>query len=172
MFRIFKRGPGVPVMLGAMLFAASLATPAATADPGAFVQAATQAAMLEIEAGKVAMNASTNADVKTFADRMITDHGRSSSELAVIAKKKSLNVPTELDATHARALRALREKSAREFDAAYAGLIVEHHARAVALFEANAHNADSELAAYVELTLPVLKEHQVLTANLKASLKP
>jgi putative membrane protein len=162
------------MMLGALLLAASLPAPAAAAaqDPAAFVQAATQAAMLEIEAGKVAMNASTNADVKTFADRMITDHGRSSGELAVMARKKGLNVPTELDAAHARELKELRGKSAKEFDAAYAALMARHHAKALALFEANAHNADRELAAHVELTLPVLKEHRALTDNLKASLKP
>lgn len=168
MYQLFKGAASMLVMLGAV----ALATPAAAApDPAAFVQAATQAAMLEIEAGKVAMNASTNSDVKSFADRMITDHGRSSAELAVIAKKKSFNVPTELDAGHAKVLKDLREKSAKEFDAAYAELLVEQQAKAVALFEANAHNADDELAAYVELTLPVLKEHKLMADKLKAGLK-
>jgi putative membrane protein len=169
MYQSFRSAASVLVMLGAIAVAAPAS--AAAPDPAAFVQAATQAAMLEIEAGKVAMNASTNSDVKTFADRMITDYGRSSAELAVIAKKKSFNVPTELDAGHAKILQELRGKSAKEFDAAYAALMVEHHARAVALFEAHAHNPDSELAAYVELTLPVLKQHQLLADGLKAGLK-
>ncbi len=89
----------------------------------------------------------------------------------MIARKKSFNVPTDIDAGQGKMLQQLRGKSAKEFDAAYATLMVEQHARTVALFEANTSNADSELAAFVELTLPVLKEHQRLAYNLKASAK-
>lgn len=155
-------------MLGALLCAGALAAPA---EPSAFVQSATQGALLEIEAGKLAMNVSTNPAVKTFADRMITEHGRASAELAVIAKKKSISVPTDLDMAHARVLKALREKSAKDFDAAYAAQMVDDHAKALQLFEANATNKDGELAAFVELTLPVLREHQRQAESLKASVK-
>jgi putative membrane protein len=147
---------------------ASSSTPT---EPAAFVQAASQAGMMEIEAGKLAMNVSTNADVKTFADRMITEHGRASAELAVIAKKKSFTVPTDLNVAHARVLKELREKSAKDFDAAYAAQMVEDHTRVVQLFEANTANKDSELAAFVELSLPVLREHKQLAEALKASLR-
>lgn len=157
---------GVLLWVGAMAHGATAPT-----DPAAFVQAATQAGLMEIEAGKLAMNASMNPEVKTFADRMITEHGRASAELAVIAKKKSISVPTDLDLGHVRKLKELREKSAKDFDAAYAAQMVEDHTKAVALFEANATSRDSELAAFVELSLPVLREHQRLAEGLKSSLK-
>ncbi len=172
--RSFIRRANVFAVLGAVLCGGAVAAPAPPSvptEPAAFVQAATQAGLMEIEAGKIAMNVSTNSDVKTFADRMITDHGRASGELAVIAKKKSIAVPGDLDLAHVRMVRELREKSAREFDAAYAAQMVEDHAGAVRLFEANTGNKDGELAAFVELTLPVLKEHLRLAESLKASLK-
>lgn len=166
----FARTVGRALIMASLCMAPWLARAAAPpTDPAAFVQAATQAGLMQVEAGKVAMNASMNAAVKTFADRMITDHGRSGGELAVIAKKKSFNVPTDLDAAHVKALKDLRAKSAKEFDAAYMALAAEEQARAVALFEANTMNQDEELAAFVALVLPVLKEHQKLANDLKAS---
>jgi putative membrane protein len=173
--RAFIKRSDMFAVLGAVLCGGAIAAPAPASpppsEPAAFVQAATQAGLMEIEAGKLAMNVSTNPDVKTFADRMITDHGRASAELAVIAKKKSITVPTDLDLVHVRTLKGLRGKSARDFEAAYAAQMVEEHAGAVQLFEANAGNRDSELAAFVELTLPVLREHKRLADQLKASLK-
>ncbi len=81
MFQLTRRGPGVVVTLGILL--GRCPRWRRPLPPGRMnllhsVQAATQAALMEIEAGKLAMNASTNSDVKTFADRMITDHGRAS----------------------------------------------------------------------------------------------
>ena len=164
----------VLALFGALLCGGAGAAPAPASpptEPAAFVQAATQAGLMEIEAGKLAMNVSTNSDVKTFADRMITEHGRAGAELAVMAKKKSLAVPTDLNLGGVRMLKELREKSAKDFDVAYAAQMVEDHTRAVQLFEANAMNKDAELAAFVELTLPVLRDHKRLAEALKASLK-
>jgi putative membrane protein len=139
-------------------------------QPQAFVLAATEAGLMEVESARVAMNASTDARVKDFADRMITDHEKADAELAVIAKKKSITVPTQLDAERTKKLQWLRDKSVGEFDAAYAEQVVERHARTVELFRANAANADAELAAYVTRTLPVLLEHKRLADTLKGSL--
>ena len=89
---------------------------------------------------------------------------------AAIARQRSITVPTQLDAEHAKKLQSLRDKSIAEFDAAYAGQVVERQARVVALFRANVANTDAELAAYASRTLPVLQEHQRLADSLKHSL--
>lgn len=150
------------------------ATPSAVAppmEPKEFVAAAAQAGMMEVEAAKVAMNASKTDAVKTFADRMLTDHQLANQELATIAKKKSIPVPMELDAEHAKMLKTLRAKSAKEFDDAYAAQMVQDHQNVIKLFEPNVANPDGELAAFVAKTLPVLKEHQQLSENLRVNLK-
>lgn len=144
---------------------------AAPTEPRAFVTAATQAGLMEIEAGRMAMNASTNPVVKDFADRMITDHQKAGAELAVIARRKSFTVPTELDEQHAKSLKSLRDKSAQDFDAAYAAQMSRDHAQAVALFQANTASPDSELAAFATKTLPVLKEHKRLADRLDTDMK-
>jgi putative membrane protein len=140
-------------------------------EPREFVAAAVQAGMMEVEAAKLAMNASKTDAVKTFADRMLTDHQMANQELATIAMKKRIPVPMELDPEHAKALKALHAKSAKEFDDAYAAQMVEDHQQVIKLFEPNVANPDGELAAYVAKTLPVLKQHQQLSDNLRANLK-
>ena len=169
MYQSFRRDAAVLLMLSAG--AGSIAGPVAPAtEPQAFVLAATEMGLLEVESARVAMNASTNSSVKTFADRMITDHEKTDAELAVIARQRSITVPTQLDAEHAKKLQSLRDKSIAQFDAAYAGQVVERQARVVALFRANVANTDAELAAYASRTLPVLQEHQRLADSLKHSL--
>lgn len=156
-------------LLGMLLCVAAVAAP--PTEPATFVQAATQAGLLEVASARVAMNASTNPDVKDFADRMITDHEKANAELAVIAKLKSLTVPTEVDGGQAKALKELREKSAQEFDAAYVAQAVRDHARALELFQANVRNKDAELAAFAAKTLPLLEEHKRMADALRAGLK-
>ncbi len=73
MYQAIRRHAPVLLMLGALPCGAAPAV-APPAQPQAFVLAATEAGLLEVEAARVAMNASTNSAVKTFADRMITDH--------------------------------------------------------------------------------------------------
>lgn len=154
----------------AIAFAARPAAPPPS-EPAAFVQAAAQTGLLELEAARVAMNASGNPAVKSFADRMIVDHEKANAELFAIAKARSIPVPVELDAEGARKLKALRDKSPKDFDAAYAAQMLDDHAAAVALFEANISSPDGELAAFVGRTLPVLEQHHHLAENLKINLK-
>ena len=50
--------------------------------PQTFVSEASAAGVAEIEAGKMALEKSTAADVKVFAKQMIDDHGRSTPNCA------------------------------------------------------------------------------------------
>lgn len=168
MYQAIRSDAVVLLMLGAL--PGSVLAAAVPVEPQAFVLAATEAGLMEVESARVAMNASTSSAVKSFADRMITDHERSDAELAAIAKKKSITVPTQLDAARTKQLQSLRDKSIGEFDAAYADQVVARHAQAVELFRANVTNTDAELAAYAARTLPLLQEHQRLADSLKGGL--
>ena len=56
--------------------------------PQTFVSEAS-AAVAEIEAGKMALEKSTAADVKVFAKQMIDDHGKVNAELRSLAERKN-----------------------------------------------------------------------------------
>jgi putative membrane protein len=137
---------------------------------GAFVKAAAQDGMTEVELGKLAMDKSNNAAVKRFAQKMVQDHGAADAELSGIATGKGLNVPAGLDAKHQGVVTKLAAKSGAAFDADYAKHMAMDHTQAVALFQAEAANSsDPELASFAKKTLPTLQEHKRMADSLSAS---
>jgi putative membrane protein len=138
-------------------------------DPTAFVKAAAQDGMTEVELGKLAMDKSNNPAVKQFAQKMVQDHGAANAELSRIAKKKSLKVPAGLDEEHQGMVKKLAAKSGAAFDADYAKDMAMDHTQAVSLFQSEAKSSDPELATFAKKTLPTLQEHKRLADSLNAS---
>ncbi|SDE96829.1 protein of unknown function [Mucilaginibacter pineti] len=52
--------------------------------------------MFEIAAGNLALQNSTNANVKAFGNHMITDHRLTGTEMATLAAKNGWIVPTDM----------------------------------------------------------------------------
>jgi putative membrane protein len=159
------------------LAAASSATIAAEAEkspPAAsvFVKKAALDGMTEVEAGKIALDKSHDPAIRSFAERMVSDHGRANKELASLAKSKGLTAPTELDAEHKAMVNALGSKSGNDFDHAYAEHMQMDHSKAIALFESARGSADTDLAQFAEKTLPTLKEHKQLAEKLPGRSAP
>jgi putative membrane protein len=136
------------------------------AIPATFVKKAALDGMTEVELGKVAMSKAQDDKVRQFAQRMVADHGKANTELASIAKAKSLQVPTSLDAEHKSMVQALSSKSGTAFDTAYSEHMNEDHAKAIALFEGASKGTDAELASFAKKTLPTLKEHKQMAEAL------
>ena len=58
-----------------------------------FVDKAAEGGIAEIETSRLALEKSQSADIKAFANMMITDHSKANDELATIAKKNDIEVP-------------------------------------------------------------------------------
>ena len=134
--------------------------------PSVFVKKAAMDGMTEVEAGKVALSKSQDPAIRSFAERMVADHGKANKELTSIAERKGLNPPKQLDADHKQMLDTLKGKSGKEFDQAYAEHMNMDHSKAVALFESAAKSDDADLAQFATKTLPTLKEHKALASKL------
>jgi putative membrane protein len=141
-----------------------------TVPPGdtAFVKKATISDMYEIGAGHIAETKSTNADIKTFANRMITDHTKSSDELKSILSKKGHTVaPPPLDAKHKTMLNKLRGASAQDFDSLYAQQQIDAHQEAVMLFTSEQQSGtDPDIKNFAAQTLPVIQQHLSMAQQL------
>jgi putative membrane protein len=150
---------------------ASLAADASDTPPApaTFVTKAAQDGMTEVEAGKLALSKSQNSQIRSFAQRMVTDHGKANAELASIARTKGIDAPKKLDAEHQAMVDAFREKAGAEFDAAYAHHMNMDHSKAISLFEGASKTSDKDLAAFAQKTLPTLKEHKQLAEKLPGS---
>lgn len=117
--------------------------------------------MAEVETGKLALSKSQNAEVKTFAQQMVDDHGKALSELQTLAQTKGVTLPTELDAKHKAMASKLEKLSGDAFDKAYmkqAGL-QDHKATHAKLQKISKNAKDADVKAAADKTLPTVEQH-------------
>ncbi|HEX8411932.1 MAG TPA: DUF4142 domain-containing protein [Thermoanaerobaculia bacterium] len=125
-----------------------------------FVIKAGMGGLYEVQAGNLALQKAQSPDVKAFAQRMVTDHGRSNTELSQLATSKGLALPTELDGEMESAVEHLGTLSGAEFDKAYMQHMVPDHEKTVADFDrASTTATDADLKGWAGKTLPILQEH-------------
>lgn len=133
----------------------------AAAAPAAFVTKAGNGGLFEVESSKLALQKAQRADVKTFAQKMVDDHGKANQELAAEAQKAGVQAPAKLDARHQQRLDKLSAANGPGFDEAYLGAQRSAHRDAVSLFQAYARTGDNaDLKQFASRTLPVIQEHE------------
>lgn len=133
-----------------------------------FLENAAQAGHLEIEGSKLAATKAKSADVKSFAEKMIADHGKVGQELDALAKSKGYTPPTEPSMMQKAKLKTLDVRD-ESFDKAYADSIgVSAHEDAVELFtKASKEAKDADVKAFAAKTLPALQEHLTMGRELQ-----
>jgi len=142
---------------------------AVSAADKAFVREAAIGGMAEVDLGNLAKEKASSADVKSFGDRMVTDHGKANDELKQWAEQNKVTLPTEIDAKHKAMHDRLSKLSGDAFDKAYMKDMVADHKADVAKFRTeskSAHNAD--LKAWAGKTLPTLEDHLKLAQDTAA----
>nr|WP_314569689.1 DUF4142 domain-containing protein [uncultured Pseudomonas sp.] len=150
-----------------VLIAGSVST-AMAATSNSFVDNAAEGGITEIEAGKLALQKSSSADVKTFAQHMVTEHTKANQELATLAKKLDIEVPDDAALTD-KAKKAILEMRDESFDQAYANNQVAAHEKTIELFKKESTSSDNaELKAFATKTLPTLEAHLKAAKELQA----
>lgn len=127
--------------------------------------------MAEVEMAQLALKKSQNADVKSFAQMMITDHTKANNELKSLAAKKKVVLPTDMGSSHKETMDELNELSGAEFDKEYVAAMVSAHESAVQLFEDNADDSDADIKAFASKTLPTLKAHLQKIKDIQSKMK-
>lgn len=131
---------------------------------------AAQGGMAEVELAKLALQKSQNADVKKFAQTMVTDHTKANDELKALAAKKSVVLPTDIG-SHKSTMDDLSKLSGADFDKAYVAAMVDDHEEDVDLFDDNTDNSDADIKAFTTKTLPTLKSHLEMIKGIQSKLK-
>jgi len=132
-----------------------------------FVRNAAEAGMAEVEMGKVAQQRGTSANVKGFADRMVTDHGKANQQLTAIVAAKGASVPDKLLHKDSQEMIKLDHLEGAKFDKEYVKVQLAAHKDAVKLFKREAkHGKDTELRSFAGPTLPVLQDHLAMVTAL------
>ncbi len=99
-----------------------------------FVTRASNSNLFAIEELRLALDRAGDPKVKTFARRMVDDHGRAETELQAAANGSGATVPTKLDQEHQARLTALRGKSGADFEKTYVADQGENHSNALTLY--------------------------------------
>jgi putative membrane protein len=135
-----------------------------------FVQKAGTANTAEIRAAQIALQKTSNPEVKDFAQLMVNDHTKIGDELKAVAQKQNLKMPEGVDSKPQAMLDRLQSQSGARFDRTYAKGMVKDHRKAVKLFQTYAKNGtNAELKQFAQQTLPTLQDHLRKAEDLQRS---
>ena len=135
-----------------------------TAD---FVKEAAMSDMTEIAAAKLGRERG-NAQEKTFAMQMITDHTKTSEELKSMAPADAkAAIPAALDSSSQSKIDKLKDAKSDDFSSDFDSMQVSAHKDAVSLFERYAKGGENaKLKDWAGKTLPALQHHLEMAQNL------
>ena len=131
-----------------------------------FAEKAAIGGMTEVEAGKIALQKSSNEKVKAFAQQLVTDHSKAGEELKAAASQEGITIPSTIDAEHQAALDHLQGLSGDQFDAAFKKHMVDDHRKDVAMFEKESTSGQTPVDQFAAKTLPTLKKHLKMAEEL------
>jgi len=137
-----------------------------TAD---FVKEAAISDMFEIQSSELAEQKAADPQTKAFAERMVKDHTKTSSELKTLVDngKVKAEIPTQLDSSHQGMLDKLKSLNGADFTKQYHSDQDSGHKDAVSLFKRYADGGDNpDLKAWAGKTLPTLDDHLKMAQDL------
>ena len=129
-----------------------------------------QANIAEIDSGRLALEKSTNPEIKKFAQMMVDDHSKGLADTKALASSKSASLPDGPDAKHKAVMIEFKTLSGGLFDSRYvkqAG-VGDHEATAKLLQKTQAEAKDADLKALATKMLPVVQGHLQHAQDLAA----
>ncbi|MFC1223228.1 putative membrane protein [Pedobacter suwonensis] len=137
-----------------------------------FTTEAAVGGMAEVELGKMALEKSSNPQVKEFATMMVKDHGMANTELMAIAKQKNITLPSTVDDEHKKKMEDLSKKTGTDFDKAYVSAMVDGHKSTLKLMEDESKDGkDADLKAFATKTAPIVQSHLQMINKINDSMK-
>jgi putative membrane protein len=159
---------GVLLLLGVGVWLAVLSAAAADEKQKAikesvdvdFARKASASGMAEVNLSELAVRFARDPAVRQFAQRMIADHRRASTELTQMANRHSIKLPPTMDEEHQKLFDKLQKLQGAEFDRAYMEAMVKDHEEVVKLFEAEAKDGkDQAMKQWAGKLAPIFKRH-------------
>ena len=132
----------------------------------AFVFNAGMDGKIELEAGQFVIGRTKNPAVKNFAQMMVNDHTRIEDQLMKTAKSVGLSLPARLPDQKVGELQKLKDAQREELDKKYIIMMINAHKKAIQLFDKAATFKNAPLRTFAVNTLPVLKHHAKMAAEL------
>lgn len=138
-----------------------------------FMKKAAEAGHAEVQAARLAVSKSTNAQVKKFAQMLIDDHTKANAQLEQIASAKGVKLPTEPSLMHKSKMQLMKMADGADFDKRFAeDMGVEAHRETIELFrEGIANGRDPQVKAFAQQVLPKLEQHLEMAQKMRTQLE-
>jgi putative membrane protein len=136
-----------------------------------FVNKAADDGQSELQIAQLAAQRATNAEVRSFAQKLVDDHTKVNSELMALASQESVDIDTDDDKD--RAYKRLNKKSGMEFDQEFVEHMIDEHEKDIKMFEKASSDAkDAEVRSFASRHVGSLREHLHQAQNLRQTLTP
>jgi len=130
------------------------------ADDVKFVKREAAASQAVVKVAELGTQKAVRADVKAFAEMLVTDHTKANEELTQLAATKGVELSAVIDPKHAETFQKLEKQSGTEFDKEFLDEVISGHKKCISNFEDAAKDAkDSDVKMWAEKTLPTLVAH-------------
>jgi putative membrane protein len=136
------------------------------ANDNEFMMTAAHSDQNEIQQSKMALAKGVTGMAKDMANKMITDHTKSTADLKQIAAKKGVTLPTDMDAEHKAMAPAMEKLSGKAFEQKYMTQMVADHQKTANTMAAHQQmTKDPAIQGFITKTLPVVESHLQMASN-------
>lgn len=136
-----------------------------------FIEKAAESGMFEVQVGQLAMSKASDPQVKNFATMLVDQHSKANNELTQLANAKGVELPAAPKHSMRKAIDKLGKRNGSDFDEHFVREVgIKDHEKDIKDFEkAGKHVKDAELKAFIDRTLPALREHLAAAEKLPQS---
>jgi putative membrane protein len=137
-----------------------------------FAAAAADGGMLEVALGKMAEKKGVSQTIKKLGAQMVADHSKANMELKALATEKHIVIPDNMSEKCQKEVSDLNEKKGKEFDKAYADLMVKDHKDDIDEFKKESEKGnDAQVSGWAKNKIPVLEHHLMMAEDAQKKLE-
>jgi putative membrane protein len=136
-----------------------------------FIEEAVNSGMFEVEAAQLAATKASDVNVKSFAGKLVDHHTAANNELVKLANARGLELAVAPKRALRRDIEKLGRKEGEAFDRDFVRNVgIKAHEKDIKTFEkAGKSVKDVELKAFIDKTLPSLRDHLAAAEQLPQS---
>jgi putative membrane protein len=129
---------------------------------------AVQDSLAEIELCEMALQKTSNEDIKIFAQQMIDEHSQLGHEIELLCSQKNIPLPKDLSAEHKTKMNELSSLSEENFDRKFIEHNVKDHETHIKVFEHYANEeSDSDIKTLAKKGVKMLSEHLKMAKHIE-----
>jgi putative membrane protein len=132
-----------------------------------FLKLAADNSLTEAELARLGVQKASTPEVKELANALVTEQASLNESIKALAESKAVMLSAIIDPSGATAFRALEMYTGKPFDDAFLNRMQSIHEKTVAAYDKASQKAqDSEVKAFVQKWLPMLRSHLDRLAKL------